>query len=94
MATKEEISRVKDIDMIGLAWDAGLRARKNRDHIKISCIFHGPERIPSLAVYEGHFYCFGCNVHGDVIAFAKKLWDCSFHEAVKILINYMDEHNL
>ena len=36
------------------------------------CPFH-PDRTPSMKLYEDHFYCFGCGVHGDVIDLAGRL---------------------
>ena len=36
------------------------------------CPFH-PDKTPSMKLYEDHFYCFGCGVHGDVIDLSGQL---------------------
>lgn len=50
------------------------------------CPFHG-EKTPSMKVYDGSrgFYCFGCHVGGDVIAFVQKLFGLSVVDAEKRL---------
>ena len=41
------------------------------------CPFHG-EKTPSFYVYDDHFHCFGCGVHGDVISFVMQSEGRSF----------------
>ncbi|NHN84257.1 DNA primase [Acetobacter musti] len=48
------------------------------------CPFHG-EKTPSFYVYDDHYHCFGCGVHGDVISFVMQLEGKSFPEAVENL---------
>ena len=48
------------------------------------CPFHD-DRTPSMKLNEEYFYCFGCGVHGDVIALAAQLFDLSPAEAAKKL---------
>lgn len=50
------------------------------------CPFHG-EKTPSLKIYPGgkSWYCFGCHIGGDVIAFAMRYYDCRFVDAVRKL---------
>ena len=48
------------------------------------CPFHG-EKTPSFYVYDDHFHCFGCGVHGDVISFVMQSEGRSFPEAVEEL---------
>ena len=48
------------------------------------CPFHD-DRTPSMKLNEGYFYCFGCGVHGDVIALTAKLFDLPPAEAAKKL---------
>src|SRR4051812_44747076 len=48
------------------------------------CPFHG-EKTPSFYVYDDHFHCFGCGVHGDAIAFVMQSQGASFPEAVEQL---------
>src|SRR3984957_9905282 len=48
------------------------------------CPFHG-EKTPSFYVYDDHFHCFGCGVHGDAISFVMQSEGTSFPEAVERL---------
>lgn len=50
------------------------------------CPFHN-EKTPSFSVSEDfqNYRCFGCDAHGDVLAFAEKTHTISFFEAVKML---------
>jgi DNA primase len=50
------------------------------------CPFHDDQR-PSFVVYPEtqSFYCFGCQLHGDVIAFLMKIEHLTFREAVDLL---------
>lgn len=46
------------------------------------CPFHN-ERHPSCKLYEDHYYCFGCQAHGDVIKLVQELFGLKPIEAVK-----------
>ncbi|MFT4218575.1 MAG: DNA primase [Micropruina sp.] len=50
------------------------------------CPFHD-EKTPSFRVTpaRGFYYCFGCNVGGDVIGFVQAINNCNFVEAVEFL---------
>ena len=48
------------------------------------CPFH-KERTPSCKLYEDHYYCFGCQAHGDVIRLGQELFGLKPIEAVKQL---------
>ena len=48
------------------------------------CPFHR-ERNPSCKLYTDHYYCFGCQAHGDVIKLVQELFSVSAIEAVKQL---------
>ena len=48
------------------------------------CPFHG-EKTPSFYVYDDHYHCFGCGVHGDAITFVMQSMGASFPEAVEQL---------
>lgn len=50
------------------------------------CPFHR-ERHPSCKLYADHFYCFGCQAHGDVIKLVQELFGLRAIEAVKQLIS-------
>lgn len=92
MATKKEIELVKTLNLMDLVMETEVKYRKERDHIKMNCIFHS-EKTPSMAIYEDHYYCFGCSANGDVISWAQQAFEVSFGEAVKILINHIKEQN-
>ena len=46
------------------------------------CPFHR-ERHPSCKLYNDHYYCFGCQAHGDVIKLVQELFGLTPIEAVK-----------
>ena len=46
------------------------------------CPFHR-ERTPSCKLYADHYYCFGCQAHGDVIKLVQELFGLKPIEAVK-----------
>ena len=48
------------------------------------CPFHR-ERHPSCKLYTDHYYCFGCQAHGDVIRLVQELFGLKPIEAVKQL---------
>ena len=48
----------------------------------VLCPFHR-ERHPSCKLYEDHYYCFGCQAHGDVIKLVQELFGLKPIEAVK-----------
>lgn len=47
------------------------------------CPFHA-EKTPSFHVYpdQGHFYCYGCHTHGDILTFTQRFYNLSFKEAL------------
>ena len=50
------------------------------------CPFHA-EKSPSFYVFDDHFHCFGCHVHGDAITFVRKTREMSFIESLRFLAN-------
>lgn len=50
------------------------------------CPFHS-EKTPSFMIYTGdpHFYCYGCNVGGDVVTFIRQAERLSYVEAIEFL---------
>ncbi len=85
MVTKEEIEAAKSVDLRDIAEGLNVPMQRARDHVKICCPFHA-EDTPSMAIYEDHYFCYGCNEKGDVIDFVKKFYEVGFEEAVKALI--------
>jgi DNA primase len=61
-----------------------MRLARSGRQWKGCCPFHG-EKTPSFYVYDDHYHCFGCGVHGDVIAFVMQSQGASFPEAVEQL---------
>ena len=57
--------------------------RSSRDW-KGCCPFHN-EKSPSFYVYNDHYHCFGCGVHGDAISFVMQTQNAGFMEAVEQL---------
>lgn len=51
------------------------------------CPFHG-EKTPSFHVYDDHFHCFGCGIHGDIITYIQKSQNLSFPDAVRHLAGH------
>lgn len=47
---------------------------------KICCPFHD-DRVPSMALYEDHYHCFGCGRHGGVVEFVAAVLGCGLSEA-------------
>jgi DNA primase len=58
-----------------------VRLARSGKQWKGCCPFHG-EKSPSFYVYEDHYHCFGCGVHGDAITFVMQSQGLSFIEAV------------
>ena len=50
----------------------------------IRCPFHD-DRSPSMKLYDDHYYCFGCQVSGDVVDFTAKVFGITQSEAAKKL---------
>ena len=58
-----------------------MRLARSGRQWKGCCPFHG-EKTPSFYVYDDHYHCFGCGVHGDAISFVMQSQGASFPEAV------------
>ena len=61
-----------------------MRLARSGRQWKGCCPFHG-EKTPSFYVYDDHYHCFGCGVHGDAITFVMQSQGASFPEAVEQL---------
>ncbi len=61
-----------------------MRLARSGRQWKGCCPFHG-EKTPSFYVYDDHYHCFGCGVHGDAISFVMQSQGASFPEAVEQL---------
>jgi len=60
------------------------RLAKSGRNWKGCCPFHN-EKTPSFYVYDDHFHCFGCGVHGDAVSFVMQSEGAGFMEAVERL---------
>lgn len=78
-----EIKYKNDIESVIAPYVNLKRAGKN---LKGLCPFHN-EKTPSFTVYpeNGSFYCFGCQVGGDVFTFTKLINNLDYIEAVRLL---------
>ena len=61
-----------------------VRLAKSGRNWKGCCPFHG-EKTPSFYVYDDHFHCFGCGVHGDAVSFVMQSQGMAFPDAVEQL---------
>lgn len=91
MVSKKEIQIAKEVSLASLVIDSGAQYRRGTDHIKISCPFHGPERTPSCAVYDDHYYCYGCSASGDIIDFVMHVEEVPFDKAVELILKALNE---
>lgn len=82
----ETVERVKEaVNIVDLVGDYVDLKRTGKNH-KGLCPFH-QEKTPSFIVTEerGTFKCFGCQEHGDAIAFIMKIEQLDFADAVRFL---------
>lgn len=80
-------SEVKErVSCIDIAKEFGIHLTKKGNHYVALCPFHA-EKTPSFVVHPEHFYCFGCNVGGDAIAFVSKLQGLKPIDAAKSIIH-------
>ena len=49
------------------------------------CPFHN-EKTPSMRIYDKDFHCFGCQEHGDIVSFVQKLFNLSFPETLRRIL--------
>jgi len=96
MDFKRRIENVKDLTDMPSAAERYSGQRINAGGF-ICCPFHN-EKTPSMKIYRKSFYCFGCGCGGDVLDFTKKIFNCSFTEALQTLekdlgISVPDEKN-
>lgn len=77
---KEEILSL--LNMVDILNKYGIKIKRNMCH----CPFH-KDNSPSMKIYEKSFYCFSCNLTGDVIEFVQQYFNLNFQEAME-KINY------
>lgn len=82
--TQEQIDKVKEVPIQDI-FEGKIRQMGSR--FIANCPFH-KEKTPSFVIFENdnNFYCFGCNVGGDVIDYYMKLNEVDFPTAIKALL--------
>jgi len=85
----ELIERAKIVPIESIAMPHLKKVRKYGDKIVTLCPFHS-EKSPSFYLYikKNYYKCYGCDAHGDIIEFVRKIYGYSMREAVNFLINY------
>src|SRR5699024_3067536 len=80
------IARVRETADIVAVISAHTQLRGSGQNWMGLCPFHG-ERTPSFSVNQlkGVYYCFGCQVRGDVITFVREIEHLDFQAAVERL---------
>ena len=73
--------------LVEVVESAGIQLRREGRRLVAHCPFHQGDRTPSFTVYPETqtFYCFGCDVWGDVVDFIKRMHGYSTEEAVAFL---------
>ena len=84
--TPLDLQQKKDtIDLSTIIEAAGVELRCKGKRFVGLCPFH-EEKAPSFFVFDdGHYHCFGCGQHGDVINFIRKFHGLSFPDALTFL---------
>jgi len=79
----EDIQRAKEVPIEDIV---EIRLRRSGNKLFGLCPLHN-ERSPSFYIYQdsNSFYCYGCNVGGDIISFVKLSYGLSFPDAVRWL---------
>ncbi len=80
---RDNLDRVKaaiDLRYIAL----GSAPKRGSDlPVKMRCLWH-EEKTPSLTIWRDHYFCFGCQAGGDLIAWLQRAQGLRFAEAVKV----------
>ncbi len=82
---EDQVRRVKEAtDLVHLMGDYSTVRRAGHNHV-CCCPFH-QERSPSCHLYDdGHYHCYGCGAHGDVLSLVRDKEHLEFTEAVEYL---------
>lgn len=73
-------ARISLIDLIG----RDVPLKREGSVYAACCPFH-QERTASFRVFEAHFHCFGCGVHGDIFTWIERRQGVPFQEALREL---------
>ncbi len=91
MYSRESLETLKTkIDLVDLV-QSHVELKRNGATYKGLCPFHD-EKSPSFIIQRGdsHYHCFGCQAHGDAIAFLMNHLRMSFSDAVVYLAERFD----
>ena len=85
MASSDEILRLKSkIDCRELVQSLGIEFKGGN----ISCLNSShPDKNPSMAVYQNHALCFGCNCNLDAIGIVQAIKNIPFIESLEFLVS-------
>lgn len=86
MYTKDSLEKLKAKVDLAEVIGSFIELKKQGGAFKALCPFHD-EKTPSFTLQKGdtHYHCFGCQAHGDAIAFLMNFNQYSFQEAVEYL---------
>lgn len=78
----EVVARTDIVDLIGTY----TQVKRSGSNYVCCCPFHS-EKTPSFMIYTDspHFYCYGCNIGGDVVTFIRQAEHLSYVEAIEFL---------
>lgn len=75
----------KDVGLVSVVQSAGVELKRSGSRHTGSCPWH-EDITPSLVIYSNDsWYCFSCQIGGDVFDFVQKLHSCDFKQALSIL---------
>ncbi|MEK6881353.1 MAG: CHC2 zinc finger domain-containing protein [Nanoarchaeota archaeon] len=84
--TEQDILKVKEFPIDQLY--SGKLVRRGGTLVGL-CPFHNDQHNPNFTIYikTNRFYCYSCGANADSIDFVTKKYNCTFIEAIKILLN-------
>jgi len=88
MANNDTIEKIKqDASIVDIALDAGLLKKRVSISTAIHCLFHEPDRNPSLVIMPdvNRYECKSCGAKGDIIDFYAHINNCSVGDAIRAL---------
>lgn len=68
-----------------LAECLGLDYQMRSGRCLVLCPFHNDKNLGSAFIKDGYFHCFSCEASMDVIELVRKVNNCSFMEAIRVL---------
>jgi len=82
---EDQVRRVREAVDLVAAMGEYTNVKRAGGHHVACCPFHS-ERTPSLHIYDdGHYHCYGCGAHGDVITLVKEKEHLEFTDAMELL---------